>query len=45
MKRPLLSRQRELELLELRELAWRGFIIVQVLCLGVTPWVYIWSLL
>lgn len=45
MRKPMLSRQRELELLELRELAWRGFIIVSVLCAGATPWVYLWSLL
>jgi hypothetical protein len=43
MKRPWLSRQRELELLELRELAWRGFIIVSVVCLSATPWVALWS--
>jgi len=37
-----LGRRREVELLELFELAWRAVILVSVVALALTPWLWFW---
>lgn len=37
-----LGRRREVELLELAELAWRLFVLISVIAAGITPWLLLW---